>query len=475
VRDGSESRTESRGRAGAGSQTRAHARQLDWTLSLLARSIRYLSILSVALLAIAGCKEGPPDEGRAAGTTRPDSATPLPTGTLIFANRVVACGAPGRPDCSEVKDRNLELWRLDLAGGKTGAPARLTSNSNGRPDDPTCRDADDDLFLATSPDGTTVFVLNRLDGDDDIYALPVSGGEARNLTANTVDDAYVGLSPDGTRLFFANRSDGDADLYAVDPRGGPAQPVLSSTSDEHFLAVAGRRVFYTVLGPDGRKALLSRPLGGGRSVRLSPEGDEFTSFGAVSTDGGHVFFDARSGNHARVLAAPADGSGPAVVLSANRDSALFRLLSPDGKTVVFTANDRPLAGGGAGDVEIYAVPADGSGAPRLLTAFENDSYFLPRRFTSDGQALLYESPVDGDIDIYRLPLDGGPPTNLTKDSPGTDRLLGVAAGGLLVSRNGGDLGLDDELLFLDSGGAVFRLTSNDVPDMFCAFLPGGEG
>ncbi|NOZ87406.1 MAG: hypothetical protein GXP49_14275 [Deltaproteobacteria bacterium] len=399
-----------------------------------------------------------------------------PNGILVYANKVIPCGAPGQPTCSSARDRNLELWYVRIRSGHPLKPVRLTSNSNGIPDDPTCRDSDDDIFLAPVKPGPKtgpgVLLMNRLDGDDDIYFVALDKPTPLNLTDNHVDDAFVDLSKDGSVLYFANRSDGDADLYATKVDGSvKPYKVISTTSDERFLKVAGGYAFYSLPGPDGREALFGRRLDGGPSSRFSPRGSDFLDLGAVIPNIGKVIFTIRTGSKTSIVSAGLEDPSQFDDLSGPRDSAMFRLCSLDGKYMVFTANDRPLAGGGAGDVEIYTVPVKGKAKPKLLTAFENESYFLPKFFTRDGKAVLYESPVDGDLDIYELPLDGGPPHNLTANHPGPDKLLGLAGDGLLVARPDINDGVDDEIFYLEPQGKVVELTNNQVQDTFCAFFP----
>lgn len=71
-----------------------------------------------------------------------------------------------------------------------------------------------------SPDGTQVAYIHNIDGDFDIYVMPVAGGTPRNLTNNDRVDADPSWLPDGSGILFTSAGeDGDWELFRMDADG----------------------------------------------------------------------------------------------------------------------------------------------------------------------------------------------------------------------------------------------------------------
>src|SRR5699024_9310309 len=56
---------------------------------------------------------------------------------------------------------------------------------------------------AFSPDGQTVYFLSAKGGSQQLYAMPLSGGTPRQLTAFEADVGTFHISPDGRRVAFS--------------------------------------------------------------------------------------------------------------------------------------------------------------------------------------------------------------------------------------------------------------------------------
>ena len=69
---------------------------------------------------------------------------------------------------------------------------------------------------AISPDGNTVAFVYQ----GDIWLVPASGGEAKQLTTNPAHDTEPRWSPDGKYVIFASYREGQKDLWAVSVEGG---------------------------------------------------------------------------------------------------------------------------------------------------------------------------------------------------------------------------------------------------------------
>lgn len=71
-------------------------------------------------------------------------------------------------------------------------------------------------YPAISPDGKTIVFSYK----GDIYSVPATGGEARQLTTNAAHDSYPIWSPDGKKIAFASNREGSFDVYVMPAHGG---------------------------------------------------------------------------------------------------------------------------------------------------------------------------------------------------------------------------------------------------------------
>ena len=78
-----------------------------------------------------------------------------------------------------------------------------------------------DHHPAWFPDGTKLAFTSDRDGNDDVYTVPVTGGEPTRLTWYGGGDIVLGVSPDGTKVLFrSSRRVFALDLYEVSVNGG---------------------------------------------------------------------------------------------------------------------------------------------------------------------------------------------------------------------------------------------------------------
>ena len=87
-------------------------------------------------------------------------------------------------------------------------------------------------FPAISPDGSTVAFSYK----GDIWTVPVTGGQARQITSNPAYEAYPVWSPDSRTLAFASTREGSMDVYIVDRKGGVPKRLTTDSGDEYPMA-----------------------------------------------------------------------------------------------------------------------------------------------------------------------------------------------------------------------------------------------
>lgn len=165
----------------------------------------------------------------------------------------------------------------------------VTSVADGRTRDLTPGDFDspptqqEDAALAFSPDGRTLAFVSNREGNDreawttnnDVWLVPVDGGDARKLTPNPAADTHPLFSRDGRTVFvLAQRRAGfESDrwyLDAYDVAGG-GKRTLFTTPDisvgDYTLSNDGTSIWFTA-GQNGRDALFTLPVSGGTPSRV---------------------------------------------------------------------------------------------------------------------------------------------------------------------------------------------------------------
>ena len=150
-----------------------------------------------------------------------------------------------------------------------------------------------------SPDGTLLaFTRNTRPQDDaqsnqDIWVMPVAGGEARALTPNTFDwrDAEPRWSPDGTRLAFISDRDGFNNLGVLDVASGQATMLLTEDVEhsEPRWSPDGRWITFT-RNLDYDYHIFRIPAEGGEPEQLThATGVNGGSRATGQTRGGHLW------------------------------------------------------------------------------------------------------------------------------------------------------------------------------------------
>ena len=110
------------------------------------------------------------------------------------------------------------VYVLPITGG---TPRRLTKNAPS-------------YWHGWSPDGKTLAFVGQRNGDFDIYAIAVTGGdETRLTTAKGLDDGPE-YSPDGRYIYFNSERTGHMQIWRMKPDGGGQEQVFSDDYNNWF-------------------------------------------------------------------------------------------------------------------------------------------------------------------------------------------------------------------------------------------------
>lgn len=276
----------------------------------------------------------------------------------------------------------------------------------------------------------------------DLGKLEVTGPSVPVLagTAETQSIVQLAWSRSGRLIYEVGGSNNDIVTLERVTRSGAATPIDSSWS--------GQLNSFSISPNERRVAVGATTSGAGLNIWIKQlDKGPFTrlTFSARdrrptwSPDGTEVAFIRDSGVGGDVYARPVDGGGGDRLL-AHLDRAIQEVTwSHDGRWIVVRTDN-----GAAGNGDILAVPASGSGPPIQLAAAPQFSELHPA-LSPDGRWLAYSSNEAGQFEVYVRPFPN------------------AGAGRWQVSNGGGGQPVwssdGRELFFLD---ANFRMTEAEI-------------
>ena len=157
-----------------------------------------------------------------------------------------------------------DLWTAPSSGGSA---MRLTSHPGM------------EVFGKFSPDGKWVAFTGQYDGDEQVYVVPTSGGEPRQLTFYPAkgplaprwgwDNQVFGWSKDSKRIIFRSLRDSwtlpIARLFSVSIDGGPSTALPMPTAGSGDLSPNNDQIVYS---PQSRDFRSEKRYGGGQANQL---------------------------------------------------------------------------------------------------------------------------------------------------------------------------------------------------------------
>ena len=197
-----------------------------------------------------------------------------------------------------------------------------------------------------------------------VFVIPAAGGEARDLTpvewevpTITLGSSHdVAVSPDGAELCVVANTDDNAawsinnDLFTVPVAGGEWKRITSNTANDNHPVYSpdGRHIIYRAMSRPGFEAdryrLMAYDRQSGESRELSPQfaNDFDRSVGsiALSPDGGRVYVTANDNGYNNIFEINA-GNGNVQQLTTTTYAKDVRI-APNGKTLVFSAQSATM-------------------------------------------------------------------------------------------------------------------------------------
>jgi len=362
------------------------------------------------------------------------------------------------------QDSAKGLFAIPVSGGNREEIYRF-------PDPKKAKERDE--WMTLSPDGRLFAIQSTQGGNQDIYVMPVEGGERVRITDDPASDEWPLWSYDGQWLAFDSSRSGRNETWVIriTPGGKPGSPPIQATRGGRggVWMQDGRIAYSTRKGtmhvfvanadgsgevqltkshewnagprwsPDGKNiafgsnywekwktAVFTVPANGGDEKLLAVGG----SF-AWSADGRKIAFSAgtpRPPAAAKISIIPAEGGEAKELMG--YDGALTNLdWSPDGRSIAFSYSrgkeaKNPIPGSRLDIEDIYIISADG-GLPKRLTQMDKKGFrFTSPRFSPDGKKIAFRSlDYEGwekgrpsePIGIYTINIEGGEPKLVIND------------------------------------------------------------
>jgi dipeptidyl aminopeptidase/acylaminoacyl peptidase len=303
-------------------------------------------------------------------------------------------------------------------------------------------------------------------GDQDQLFRMAIGGRPVQVSSFKGDIGGFRVAPSGDRVVVW----ADRDLRCADLNCGglPPKPKTGSgrTYDQLFVrhwdtwaepGVRSRLFGFAVAGGKlaGKGVPLtgnlvgdtpSKPMGGAEEIAISPDGR--TVYFALR-EAGRI--EAKSTN-LDIFAVPSDGSAPPVNLTkANQATDTLPAVSPDGRTLAYAAMARPTY---ESDRQVLMLRDLATGRTRPLTQ-SWDRSVGSIEWTKDGRSLLVTANDTLEEPIFRVDAATGAVTRLTAD--GTYGNVHALPGGAIIATMN-SIAAPDDLYRLDAAGHAVRLT-----------------
>jgi Tol biopolymer transport system component len=261
-----------------------------------------------------------------------------------------------------------------------------------------------DSYPEFSPDaGSVAFRRGVAVSAEDIWVVPVAGGEARRVTHDNRGTEGHAWTADGRSVVVASRRDSSfPSLWRFALSGGVPVRLTDSTYAGHpAISRRGNRLSYVNSVNDVN--IWRVGVDGGEAVRLIASTMRDTS-PQYSPDGSRIAFRSDRNGYDEIWTCDRDGHDAMRITNFHGPLTGSPRWSPDSQELAF--DTRPQ-----GHADIYTVRADG-GQPRRLTQ-DSSSHVVPS-WSTDGRSVYYASNQAGRWQVWRQPVAGGSAVQVTK-------------------------------------------------------------
>jgi Tol biopolymer transport system component len=280
-----------------------------------------------------------------------------------------------------------------------------------------------DILYVGPPDPTSGAHYNQ------IFMIPSTGGTPRQVTnIGHQEPSNPTISPDGkTIAYCATPGPGlNGEIYTIPATGGTPTSITNAEADGPYagncqpsFSPDGKTIMYTHYDEANGFGIYTIPSTGGTptkvlgnvgyvvSPRLSPDGKTIAFSACVPLS------ETSQNCNLEIFTMPSTGRTPTQLTSNATDvnDEAIPSFSPDGKTIAYTGNG-----------SVYTIPSTG-GTPTQLT-HDNACWRGLPVFSPDGNRIAYIGACDPSVydnpedrQVFTIPSTGGTPTQVT-NAPG---------------------------------------------------------
>ncbi|MGA9770497.1 MAG: S41 family peptidase [Blastocatellia bacterium] len=316
-----------------------------------------------------------------------------------------------------------DLWTASATGGTA---THLTSHPGV------------ETFAKFSPDGKWLAFTGQIDGDEQVYVMPVTGGAPRQLTYYPArgpltprwgyDNQVYGWTGDGKRVIFRSLRDSwtlpVARLYSVSVEGGPAEPLPMPEAGSGDYSPDGSKIVYS---PQSRDFRSEKRYGGGMANVLyifdvkSYDAKRISEGPRATRDpmwvGNTIYYDSDRDGHFNLYAYDIPSSKTTQVTfnktwdvrwpSSDNDSRIIYELN--GELQVFDTKSKKNTA--------LAITVPDEGLNRRPSRVSVANMIEDVSLSPKGERVLFTARGD----IFSAPVEKGPTRNLTHSSSAHDK------------------------------------------------------
>jgi len=316
-----------------------------------------------------------------------------------------------------------DLWVASTSGG--GA-TRLTAHPGV------------EVFAKFSPDGKWIAFTGQYDGDEQVYVVPSSGGEPRQLTFYPArgpltprwgyDNQVYGWTNDGKAVLFRSHRDSwtlpVSKLYTVALAGGAAEALPMPESGAGDYSPDSAKIVYS---PRSRDFRSEKRYGGGQANDLfifdmkTNDARRITDHPRADRDpmwiGGAIYFNSDRDGHFNLYAYDV-AKGSTAQLTTNKVwDVRWPSSDSEGRIVYELNGELQIFDSKSKKVTPLSINVPGDGLNRRPSRVNASNLISSFSLSPKGERALFAARGD----IFTAPIEKGAPRNLTNSSGAHDK------------------------------------------------------